>query len=386
MKTDSKVLIVTRNLPPLLGGMEKLNWQMAAHLQQHYSVRIVGPSKSSALRPKDTQYSRVSLKPLWWFLSIAAIKSVFRAWTSKPAHVLAGSGLTAPIALVAAKTCNAQSIAYVHGLDVAVNNTLYKKLWHPALRKVDIIIANSTPTATLCMEIGINPEKISIIHPGTTLPAPRANFNEKVSLFINNHDLENCHILVSVGRLTERKGLKEFVQYSMPIICSKIPNIKLLIVGEAPQQSLLNSSQSKESILAAAAERGIESKLLFIGPVTDTDRLSTIYYASDVHVFPVRTIPGDPEGFGMVAIEAAAHGLQTVAFATGGVTDAVREGTSGSLIKPEDYISFAEEVILKLRAPKKLEATCIDFGKEFCWDNFGASLDSVIQRGQIKGS
>jgi phosphatidylinositol alpha-1,6-mannosyltransferase len=88
----------------------------------------------------------------------------------------------------------------------------------------------------------------------------------------------------------------------------------------------------------------------------------------------------------MVAIEAASHGLQTVAFATGGVTDAVREGTSGSLIKPEDYISFAEEVIRQLRVPKKLEATCIDFGKKFCWENFGTSIDSVIQRGQIKGS
>lgn len=386
MKTSSKILIVTRNLPPLLGGMEKLNWQMAAHLQQRYLVRIVGPSVSYALRPKDTQYSRVSLKPLWLFLSIAAVKSVFRAWTFKPAYVLAGSGLTAPIALVAAKICNAQSVAYVHGLDVAVESPLYKILWHPALRTMDIIIANSTPTAVLCMEMGISPKKISIVHPGTTLPMPRASFSKKISTLIKNYSLENCPILVSVGRLTERKGLKEFVQYSMPIICKKFPNVKLLVVGDTPQQSLLNSCQSKESILAAAIEKGIEANLLFIGPVTDTDHLSTIYYASDVHVFPVRTIPGDPEGFGMVAIEAAAHGLQTVAFATGGVTDAVREGISGSLIKPEDYISFAEEVIHKLRVPNKSETACIEFGKEFCWKNFGASIDSIIQRSQIKRS
>ena len=38
---------------------------------------------------------------------------------------------------------------------------------------------------------------------------------------------------------------------------------------------------------------------------------------TDIHIFPVCHISDDPEGFGMVAIEAAAHGAPTVAFATG---------------------------------------------------------------------
>ena len=46
-----RVLLVTRNLPPLVGGMERLNWHMAEELAKAAEVRIVGPDGSAALAP-----------------------------------------------------------------------------------------------------------------------------------------------------------------------------------------------------------------------------------------------------------------------------------------------------------------------------------------------
>src|SRR3546814_17030050 len=46
----------------------------------------------------------------------------------------------------------------------------------------------------------------------------------------------------------------------------------------------------------------------------------------------------------MVAMEAAAHGVPTVAYAVGGVPDAVLDGTSGVLVQPGDEVGFAEAV------------------------------------------
>src|SRR3546814_1721721 len=80
-----------------------------------------------------------------------------------------------------------------------------------------------------------------------------------------------------------------------------------------------------------------------IGRIGDRE-LEDAWAASAVHVFPVREIPGDPEGFGMVAMEAAAHGVPTVAYAVGGVPDAVLDGTSGVLVQPGDEVGFAEAV------------------------------------------
>ncbi len=41
-----RILLITRNLPPLVGGMERLNWHMADELAKQAEVRVVGPSGS----------------------------------------------------------------------------------------------------------------------------------------------------------------------------------------------------------------------------------------------------------------------------------------------------------------------------------------------------
>jgi phosphatidyl-myo-inositol dimannoside synthase len=83
----------------------------------------------------------------------------------------------------------------------------------------------------------------------------------------------------------------------------------------------------------------------------------------------------DIEGFGMVAVEAAAHGLPTVAFSVGGVPDAVSDGCCGKLIRPNDNISFAQAVIelIKEGASPKPTDECRKFAELFQWNEFGGS-------------
>ena len=95
-------------------------------------------------------------------------------------------------------------------------------------------------------------------------------------------------------------------------------------------------------------------------------------------MFPVREIPGDPEGFGMVAVEAAAHGLPTIAFATGGVTDAVAEGQSGRLVAPGDYAGFADAVLGALIEREPLRMRSVDFARQFAWPKFGSQIRAQL--------
>ena len=82
----------------------------------------------------------------------------------------------------------------------------------------------------------------------------------------------------------------------------------------------------------------------------------------------------------MVAIEAAAHGLPTVAFAAGGVPDAVAPGISGWLASPDDYATFADRVCQVLDAGKSTirPEDCRGFAAEFAWPVFGARLRSQL--------
>ncbi len=372
-----RILLITRNLPPLVGGMERLNWHMADELSKQADVHIIGPSGAAALKPEAAALSEVPLKPLPLFLLLTFFKGLWITLRWKPDVILAGSGLTAPIAWLLSKLCGARSAAYLHGFDITVNHCLYRRLWRPIFKKLDHIVVNSTPTQALAIAAGVNPSNIDIVYPGVSLPdAPKPA--ESIAAFKEQFGLTGKKILLSVGRLTTRKGLREFVEQALPAIVQAEPDAMLLVIGEAPKNSLGAGIQTVESIQDQAEQSGVAEYIKFLGVITDQDLLATAYEAADVHVFPVRHIPDDPEGFGMVAIEAAAHGLPTVAFATGGIVDAVSENLSGTLTPSEDYAALSEQIIKILHTDTHSPGSCKDFAAQFAWGKFGENLRETL--------
>lgn len=372
----SRILLITRNLPPLVGGMERVNWHMAKELSARASVHIIAPQGSTALAPSGVEVLEVPLRPLWKFLVLAQWRALHEARRWRPNIVLACSGLTALAALLAARASSACAITYVHGLDLTVPHFVYRKLWLPALRHMDHVIANSSATAALAGKVGVKTARIGIVHPGveTPLSLPDAKL---VSHFRAKHNLGERPVLLSVGRLSARKGLREFVTYALPRIAAARPEATMLIVGDAPSDALHAQAQTPEAIRAAAKQAGVADNVRFLGKLTDRE-LSIVYCAANVHVFPVREIPGDMEGFGMVATEAAAHGLPTVAFAAGGVVDAVAHGQSGYLVSPGDYQALADAVLRTLAAPEAMHASCMAFAGRFAWPEFGRQIAAQL--------
>lgn len=369
-----RILLITRNLPPLVGGMERLNWHLVDELLKWAEVRVVAPLGTTAMAPVGSSVTEVPLRPLWRFLLTSYCRARRNARQWKPDIVLAGSGLTAPLALLVARAYGAKAVAYVHGLDVAVNHRLYRVLWLPALRRMDRLIANSHATAGLCGAIGVDLTRIGMVHPGVDMSGVKSSERVLETQFRQRHNLGGRPLLLSVGRLNARKGLWEFVAQSLPQIVAVRPDVMLVVVGDTPKQALHANGQTVESIRATATQAGVAGNLYFLGTVSD-EELGVVYRASSVHVFPVREIPGDPEGFGMVAVEAAAHGLPTVAFAVGGVTDAVADKESGYLVLPGDYAAFGEAVLRILaNGGDGLRVNSMRFAQRFVWSAFGAQV------------
>jgi phosphatidylinositol alpha-1,6-mannosyltransferase len=365
-----RVLFVTRNFPPLLGGMERLNWHLADELRQHCELRLVAPEGAARLAPPGVEVREVRLRPLRRFIVQAALRARREARAWRPDWVLAGSGLTAPLAWGAARACGARAAAYVHGLDLSVPHPVYRALWRPALRRMDRIIANSSATARLAGALGIDASRISIVHPGTELP----EFDERArERFRQAHRIDpRAPVLLAVGRLTERKGLRQFVADVLPRIVREHPGAVFVVIGDAPANALYAQVQSPESIVQAGRDAGVDGNLRMLGKV-DERELHDAYFAADLHVFPIRELPDDIEGFGMVAVEAAAHGLPTVAYACGGVVDAVAHGISGVLIQAGDGGGFAGAVLAGLERPL-CQAATRGFAEGFSWEHFGAQV------------
>lgn len=43
---NKRILVVTRNLPPLIGGMERLNWHIADELSKDHDVSIISHTEA----------------------------------------------------------------------------------------------------------------------------------------------------------------------------------------------------------------------------------------------------------------------------------------------------------------------------------------------------
>ncbi len=373
---QSKVLLITRNLPPLSGGMEVLNAEMARGLSQSFDVSVMGPQGSEITSELRQRFVALPLQPLWRFMLAALAKGLRQVANEKPSVVLGGSGLMAPVVLLLARMRGAHAVIYLHGLDIAVDHWLYQRVWTAAIRRADRLIVNSEPSAQLARNIGVPNDRIRVVHPGVSLPKdwPSA---EQLEAFRIKYQLEGKQILLSVGRLTTRKGLLEFVENALPAIVERCPESVLLVIGDAPQHALYAKAQTPTQIAQAARALRLDKHVRFIGTLPHA-QLREPYCAAAVHVFPVREIAGDPEGFGMVAIEAASHGLPTVAFRTGGVVDAVAEGESGYLVAPNDYAEFANRVCKALEMRETLRASAQAFAQGFAWPNFHQKVQNCL--------
>ncbi len=368
-----RTLFVTRNLPPLVGGMERLNARIWSVLASQGDAVLVGPSGCSARLPAGLATYEAPGGSIPAYLGTAALHVLRAALRYRPGLVLAGSGVTAPLALAAARVVRARAVVYLHGLDVVATHAAYRGLWLPAIRRCDAFMVNSSATWTLAADAGIPTGRMTIVHPGTDLvaddPAAGRDFRQR-------HGFGSDPLILSAGRLTPRKGLVEFIARALPLVVAAQPAVRLVVVG-ADARAAANAGAASESarIHAEAAHAGLSRHLTMLGCVDDRE-LDAAYRAANVLVFPILALPGDIEGFGMVAIEAASRGLPTVGFRVGGVIDSVDDGRSGDLVDPGNYEALAACLVARLAATNRADdgAACRRHAARFGWDRFDAQV------------
>lgn len=143
---------------------------------------------------------------------------------------------------------------------------------------------------------------------------------------------ERDTILV-VGRIDRGKGL-DLLLGALKLV--KHP-FRLTVVGEGKD---LNRCR------VLAHRLGLQQKVEFVGRM-DRSELSEWYRRALMVAVPCRA----PESFGLVALEAMAHGRPVVAFRVGGLTDVIRHGETGFLVEEQDQVAFANQIDCLLRDP-----------------------------------
>jgi phosphatidylinositol alpha-1,6-mannosyltransferase len=356
--------------------MERLGRHIVEAFSESFEVHVIGPDGCRRYLPSNVTCIEVPVQPLGVFLCKAAFHALREAAAFEPDITFAGSALTAPMAWVSARLARARSYAYVHGLDLVAPHAAYRLIWLPYVRLLDGVVANSRATSKIAEQVGVASERIRVVHPGVTMPEP---LDGAGGWFRSTYGVGERPMLLSVGRLTRRKGLTHFVSRVLPRIAREKPNVCLCIVGDVPKGALIAQAEAPEQILRTARLAGVSQNVCWLGYLPD-QVLHTAYAASDVHVFPVQELPNDPEGFGMVALEAAAWGTPTVAYAVGGVVDAVAHGVSGFLVEPGDSAAFAEAVLGLMERPMHRQKVR-RFAESLAWPRFNKAIVHAVGDG-----
>ena len=164
----------------------------------------------------------------------------------------------------------------------------------------------------------ISSNKIEIIHPGIDIYEDFIKEEDRTN--VRDMIRDSSPILTTLARVEKRKGHK-FVIKAILQLKSKFPNMLYLIAGKGPYL---------EEIKRYVRSVRLDKHVMFLGWITEPEK-SLVLQNSDIFIMTPTTVGESVEGFGMVFIDAAFHGIASIGTLSGGISDAIINGQTGLL-------------------------------------------------------
>lgn len=178
-------------------------------------------------------------------------------------------------------------------------------------------------------------------------------------------------VVLTVGRLHPRKGQLVTLQALQMLPADVRARLEYWIVGG-------QSKGGYEEKLRETAEAQPDLTVRFFGNLTDGE-LKEIYEGADIFAMTSVNHGRSIEGFGLVYLEAAAHGLPVVAHDVGGVSEAVVDGQTGLLVPPNRPAQLAaafEKLVHDDSLRRRLGLAGRQWADRKCWKKSARALFS----------
>ncbi|MBM4417987.1 MAG: glycosyltransferase family 4 protein [Chloroflexi bacterium] len=281
------------------------------------------------------------------FLSLAAGLIAARPEFDRIDVIVAGDVALAPVGWALARLSRRPLIVVAHGLDVTAGLPLYPRYAAWGLRRATGIVAISAATAELVARSGVTRDRIAVIPPGITPPERFDRVLARAWLARRaGGPLNDRPVLAMVGRLVPRKGTAWFLRTCLPQLLERFPECLVAVAGDGPESSEITT-----------VARDLPRAILLLGRCATRER-DMLFSAADLFIAPMRSIPTDPEGFGLVAMEAAAAALPSVGVAVGGLAEAIVPGITGDLAKAEGPDALVTAIASLLDDRERRRALC----------------------------
>ncbi len=378
----TKVLIVTNDFPPRSGGIQSFVHALAARLPADRVV-VYAPAWDGAAEFDGRQAFEVVRHRGSLMLPVPDVRRRAVALLTEHNCDTVLFGAAAPLGLLAPPLRRAGAdriVALTHGHEAgwaALPGA--RSLLHRIAEEADVVTylgeyfrirmakAMSAAAAGRMVRLapGVDP---AVFRPG----AGGAGIRQRLRIEPDRP------VVVCVSRMVPRKGQDTLIRAWPEVLRRSAAEPLLLLVGDGPYRSRLDS---------LVAKAGIADSVLFTGPVSRED-LPAYYDAGNIFAMPCRTRRAglDVEGLGIVYLEASATGLPVICGDSGGAPDAVLDGETGYVVPGHGVDAVASRLVELLRDPARAAAmgqkgqAWID--REWTWDLVAERLQYILS-GQL---
>jgi glycosyltransferase involved in cell wall biosynthesis len=171
-------------------------------------------------------------------------------------------------------------------------------------------------------------------------------------------------VILTVSRLTfsdRYKGIEHLIE-AMPAILKAEPAARLRVVGRGEDMGRLQG---------LVRDRGLTPKTVEFLGFLDDRRLD-----AELRSCRIFALPSKSEGFGLVFLEAMAHGRPCVGAREGGIPEVITEDT-GALVEFGNVPGIADACIAALRRPWRQESI-LDRAQMFSYPSFRQRLGALL--------
>ena len=284
-------LIVARNFPPEIGGIQILMGGLSESLLNHGPVKVF-----------TNEYPNSNIYDNKTSIDIERVKGIklfrkYRKANLVNSFISANSNIRALIAdhwksLELIKTENFKKIktfCLLHSKEInhEIDSTLNKRLIK-STNNADFIIANSNFTKKLAIKVGIDPSKVNVIFPGVQKPKLIENTSK---IKAENIFGESFPKIITVARLDKRKGHDKILM-SIKNLQSKFPKIKYVSIGFGEEEN---------NLLKLSKELNLKKEVTFLKNLDDNLKAALIAEAN-LFLMPSRIEKKSVEGFGIAFV------------------------------------------------------------------------------------
>jgi glycosyltransferase involved in cell wall biosynthesis len=225
-------------------------------------------------------------------------------------------------------------IATLHGwIANNVKGRLYTSIDKHILRYFDAIIAVSEKMKREVSALGINKDKIYVLHNALVLENYKKDNSQgqfRTELGITDDDM----LVANIGRLSPEKGQEDFI-YAANEVLKETRNIRFVLIGIGPDRNKL---------IKLVNDLGLQKHVTFAGY---KENMSQLYGCVDLIVQSSYT-----EGLPNVMLEAMAMGVPVIATNVGGTSEIIENGQNGILVLPGKPHAIAKHIMCYRRNPE----------------------------------